>query len=74
MFWVYGVEGPTFSGTLEELYRVRAIAGTRSPHAIGRDTQDMTSAVGPSTTYQFNRNAVRACLALLPKDVDRGPI
>jgi CBS domain-containing protein len=74
MFWVYGVEGPTFSGTLEEMYRVRAIAGTRSPHAIGRDTQDMTSAVGPSATHQPNQKAVRAYLAMLPKDVDRGPI
>jgi acetoin utilization protein AcuB len=34
----------------------------------------MTSAAGTSTTHRPHQNAVRAYLAMLPQDVDRGPI
>ena len=74
MFSVYGVTGRVFSGTLEELSRVREVARTRSSRAINSEDVNwpvddlIASGIGP------NEKAVRAYRAMLPREIERGPL
>lgn len=74
MFSVYGVTGRVFSGTLEEMNRVREMERPRSSRAI--DSEEVNwqvdnlgdSGGGP------NEKAVRAYRAMLPREIERDPL
>lgn len=74
MFGVYGVTGRVFSGTLEEMGRVRELARSRASHAIdGEDAYGATDwPVAPGA--RPNEKAVRAYRAMLPREIERGPL
>lgn len=74
MFSIYGLTGRVFSGTLEEMNLVRELARARSPRAIDREDLNwpvdtlIASGAGP------NEKAVRAYRAMLPREIERGPL
>ena len=74
MFSVYGVTGQVFSGTLEEMNRVRELARARSSRLMEREDLDgPLDPVGPSGSGP-NEKAVRAYRAMLPRQLERGPL
>lgn len=74
MFSIYGVTGQVFSGTLEEMIRVRALARARSARAIAQegDEPGVDAIAGPSSRPR--EEAVRAYRAMLPPELERGPL
>lgn len=71
MFSVYGVTGQVFSGTLEAMDRVHPLARARFERPIARDGEELgfeTIAAAPT------RQAVRAYRAMLPEELERGPL
>jgi len=78
MFSVYGITGQVFNGTLEEMNRVRALARARSARAIAEDGEewgtDAIAAALNSPTGRPSDGAVRAYRAMLPADLERGPL
>lgn len=74
MFSVYGVTGRVFSGTLEEMNLVRELARPRSSRAIDReDVNWQVGNLGDSGSGP-NEKAVRAYRAMLPREIERGPL
>ena len=74
MFSVYGVTGRVFSGTLEEMNRVRELARARSSCANDReDVNWPIDKLGAAGTG-LNEKAVRAYRAMLPREIERGPL
>ena len=74
MFSVYGVTGRVFSGTLEEMNRVRELARARS--SCANDLEDVNwpiDKLGAAGTG-LNEKAVRAYRAMLPREIERGPL
>ena len=72
MFSVYGITGQVFSGTLEAMNRVHAISKARASRPVTQDGEEpevMTHPVG-----RPHEDAVRAYLAMLPHDIERGPL
>jgi len=74
MFSVYGVTGRVFSGTLEEMNRVREVVRARSSRAI--DSNDFSWQVDNlgAANSGTNEKAVRAYRAMLPREIERGPL
>ena len=74
MFSVYGITGQVFSGTLEEMNRVRGMARARSSRPI--DREDINWQVdNPGTAgNRPNEKAVQAYRAMLPREIERGPL
>ncbi len=74
MFSVYGITGQVFSGTLEEMNRVRGMARARSSRPIDREDiswqLDNLSMAGTRP----NAKAVQAYRAMLPREIERGPL
>lgn len=68
MFSVYGITGQVFSGTLEQMNRVHAMARGRSVRAIAQEGDELGVEARP------HEEAVRAYLAMLPREVERGPL
>ncbi len=71
MFSVYGITGQIFSGTLEAMDRVHRLSRTRSSRAIAQDGEEFgveAPAAHPS------QEAVRAYRAMLPEELERGPL
>ena len=74
MFSIYGISGPVFSGTLEEMNRVRALAKAQAARGIAReDDHPGVDAMLPSASGP-REEAVRAYRAMLPRDLERGPL
>lgn len=75
MFAQYGVTGQVFRGTLEEMHRVNGLAKIRSARALDREDDswrlDNLQAMAPSAP---NEKAVRAYRAMLPREIERGPL
>jgi CBS domain-containing protein len=72
MFSVYGITGQVFSGTLEAMNRVHAISKARASRPVtqdGEESEVMTHQIG-----MLQEEAVRAYLAMLPQDIERGPL
>ena len=74
MFSIYGVTGQVFSGTLEEMNRVRALSRARSartlePEGVGLGAEAIAGAASRPTD-----EAVRAYRAMLPPEIERGPL
>ena len=74
MFSIYGISGPTFSGTLEEMNRVRALAKARAARAIAREDEHPGVEVMLPSASGAREEAVRAYRAMLPRNLDRGPL
>ena len=74
MFSAYGVTGRVFSGTLEEMSRARELARTRSSRDADReDVNWQVDSLG-ATGSGPNEKAVRAYRAMLPREIERGPL
>lgn len=80
MFAIYGVSGPLFQGTLEALSRMSPVA-RRTPVTPTRRIADdvaIESATagnaGRVGARAANAHAVEAYQAMLPEDLDRGPL
>ena len=77
MFAIYGITGPVFQGTLESLSRIppverrRAISGVRPFNAEERRD---TPAYAPTTNHLPGHTAIDAYQAMLPKNLERGPL
>lgn len=71
MFSVYGITGQIFSGTLEAMNRVHGLARARSARAIAQDGDEFgVEAVVAHPAHE----AVRAYRAMLPEELERGPL
>lgn len=79
MFSIYGVAGQVFSGTLEDMIRVRATEKVRSVRAIANDGVEQpgtarTMAIVAGSAAPPREDAVRAYRAMLPNELERGPL
>ena len=74
MFSIYGITGQVYSGTLETMNRVHAISKARTPRPIAKDGDETGTEAMTSMAGRINEDAVRAYLAMLPQDIDRGPL
>ena len=70
MFSIYGVTGPVFCGPMEDMKRVRASAAVRPVRKI--DSEE--GGAIPLAGGRSNEEAIRAYLAMLPHEIDRGPL
>ena len=72
MFSIYGITGQVFSGSLEAMNRVHALSKARTSRLVTQDGEEpevMTHPVG-----RPHEDAVRAYLAMLPQEIERGPL
>lgn len=74
MFSIYGVTGQVFSGTLEQMNRVRALSNARTARAIAEDGDELGVEATSSLSGRSQDDAVRAYLSMLPPDLERGPL
>jgi CBS domain-containing protein len=74
MFSVYGVTGPVFRGTLEELKRVNVLDKVRPLRSITREGSESGGVANISADKLDHENAVHAYLAMLPDEIERGPL
>lgn len=74
MFSIYGVTGQVFSGTLEEMNRVRAASRAREARAILEDGEELGIEAATGMAASSREAAVRAYRAMLPRDLERGPL
>jgi CBS domain-containing protein len=74
MFSVYGVTGQVFSGTLEDMNRVRGLARSRSSRPIDRDDANLQIDHLGIAGNRPNDKAVQAYRAMLPQEIERGPL
>ncbi|MDD2851023.1 MAG: CBS domain-containing protein [Desulfuromonadaceae bacterium] len=74
MFSVYGVTGQEFSGTREEMIRVRALAKARSIRAVAQEGDELGGDSTAGVANRLNEEAVRTYLTMLPHDLERGPL
>lgn len=71
MFSIYGVTGQVFSGTLEAMDRVYRLSRARNVREVARDGEEFgVEAVVSRPTQE----AVRAYRAMLPEELERGPL
>lgn len=74
MFSIHGVSGQVFSGTLEEMNRVNALARAKAVRAIAQDGDELGIEVIPGANTRLREEAVNAYRAMLPRDLERGPL
>ena len=74
MFSVYGITGQVFSGTLEEMNRVRGMARARSSRPIDREDINWQVDNLGTAGNRPNEKAVQAYRAILPREIERGPL
>ena len=74
MFSIYATTGQVFNGTLEEMNRVHAISKTSPVRRIAGDGDESAAVVIHKQASSTNEDAVRAYLAVLPHDIERGPL
>lgn len=72
MFMVYGVGGPSFSGSLEELRRVNALARSSAARRVASRATEFEA--GTVFEGRSSAAAINAYKALLQTDTDRGPL
>ncbi len=78
MFSLYGVSGPIFQGTLENLARLPPVT-RRGPvlasRRIGDQVEfDVAQTASPAKKGAFGQQAVDAYQAMLPQNLERGPL
>jgi len=74
MFSIYGISGQVFSGTLEEMNRVRAASRARSVRAISEDGEELGIEAGVSIAAATRETALKGYRSMLPRDLERGPL
>lgn len=74
MFSIYGISGQVFSGTLEEMIRVNALARARAVRAIAEDGEELGIEAVPGANTRLREDAVKAYRSMLPRDLERGPL
>jgi acetoin utilization protein AcuB len=74
MFSIYGVTGQVFKGTLEEMSRVRGLARARSVRTIAQEGEELGIEAMTGSTSRPREEAVRAYRAMLPRELERGPL
>lgn len=74
MFSIYGVTGQVFSGTLEQMNRVRALSNARTARAIVEEGDELGVEAISGVSGRSQGDAVRAYLSMLPTDLERGPL
>jgi CBS domain-containing protein len=74
MFSIYGVSGQVFSGTMEEMTRVNALARARAARGIARDGDELGIEATVGDTALPRADAVKAYRSMLPRDLERGPL
>jgi CBS-domain-containing membrane protein len=71
MFSIYGMSGPVFSGTLEELKQVRQLHSLRGVRPIASEGEEPGVATGASPPRE---EAIHAYQEMLHHDQERGPL
>lgn len=74
MFSIYGVSGQVFSGTLEEMNRVGALARAKAVRAIAQDGGELGFESTVGATTRLREDVVVAYRSMLPRDLERGPL
>jgi CBS domain-containing protein len=77
MFSVYGISGQIFSGTLEAMDRVQRLARARAARPIAEEGDEFGVEIdleNASPTPAPTQTAVNAYRAMLPADLERGPL
>ena len=75
MFSLYGISGPVFQGTLENLSRQQPVRRRGLVQAARRiDDQVETEESLPAAQNTPARQALEAYQAMLPQDLERGPL
>lgn len=74
MFSIYGVSGQVFSGTLEEMNRVNALARAKAARAIAEEGDELGTEATVGATTRLREDAVNAYRSMLPRDLERGPL
>lgn len=78
MFSVYGLSGPVFQGTLESLSRFPPVTQRGPAEAVRRvgnfDESEIEQQTGAGATSGVNAQALAEYRAMLPRDLERGPI
>jgi len=74
MFYIQGTAGQTFKGTLEDLARIRPLAGTRAVR--GAAPQEAFPLAPPAAPGRHGpqEEAIRAYRSLADADLERGPL
>lgn len=71
MFSIYGMSGPVFSGSLEDLKRVRQLHGLRAVRPIAKEGEESSVAV---MATRPRAEALHAYQEMLHHDQERGPL
>lgn len=74
MFSIYGISGQVFSGTLEEMNRVNALARAKAVRAIAQDGDELGTEATVGATTRLRNDVVMAYRSMLPRDLERGPL
>ena len=74
MFSIYGISGQVFSGTLEEMNRINALARARTARAIAQDGEELGIEATIGATTRLREDVVIAYRSMLPQDLERGPL
>jgi CBS domain-containing protein len=74
MFSIYGITGQVFSGTLEAMNRVHALSKARTSRPIAQEGDEIGAEAITRTAGRPHEDAVRAYLAMLPQEIERGPL
>ena len=74
MFSIYGVSGRVFSGTLEEMIRVNALARARTVRAIAEEGDELGIEAVLGANTRLREDAVKSYRSMLPRDLERGPL
>lgn len=79
MFAIYGISGPIFQGTLETLPRLPPVARRGAVSGVRRvgdqlKTAPFSALVPPTPATATATQAVDAYQAMLPQDLERGPL
>ena len=78
MFAIYGISGPLFQGTLESLPRLPPVARRGAVGAVRRVGDQIEiepfNVLAPPGTNSTAAQAVDAYQAMLPQDLERGPL
>ncbi len=76
MFSIYGISGPLFQGTLENLHQIQPVARSRPVGAVRRisDETSIQTQAGEPTVPAPSEQAIRAYQQMLPRELERGPL
>lgn len=74
MFSIYGVTGQVFSGTLEEMNRVRALGRARAARTMEQEGVEFRVEPVAGAAGRVSDAAVLAYRAMLPPEIQRGPL